>query len=106
MRLLKDPLPDRNPLLLLVGRIGEFLGLAEGRLQDLAQTGAKEFQRQHGFPVADGEADAVGVDGDDAGVHLKQVLIFARSVCILKVRKSLAMAYGPMPGSGMIHKGE
>lgn len=45
--------------------------VAEGGGEEVAEAAVEDFQGEHGFPVADCEADSVCVDGDDAGVHLQ-----------------------------------
>lgn len=45
--------------------------------EEIAEARVEDFQREHGFPVADCEADAVCVDGDDAGVELFLSVFFS-----------------------------
>lgn len=58
-RLRKNHLPNLQPLLLLVGQ--RPMRVLKCGTEEVAQTAAEEFQRQHGFPVSDSEADAVVV---------------------------------------------
>jgi hypothetical protein len=53
----KDLLPNIQPLLLLIGK--RAVRVPEGRREEIAEASVENFQREHGLPVAQCEADSV-----------------------------------------------
>lgn len=68
-RLGENLLPDPNPLLLFIRQ--HLLRVADRARQDLPDPRTEDLQREHGLTIADREADAVCVDGDNPRVHLR-----------------------------------
>lgn len=65
----EEPLPNLQPLLLLLR--GQLPRLLEAPGQEFLEPGAEDLHDEHRLPVRHGEAPAVSVEGDEAGVHVE-----------------------------------
>lgn len=99
-RLREDLVPDIDPLLLLVRQ--DLVRIAEGPRQDVSDPRAEDLEGQHRLPVSNAESHPVGVDGDNAGVHLSRKGSTGCAVSKRSLRTYLELGVAAQQGNGKV----